>query len=43
MAKKLINNFPFESYTKESFDEVEMKERSHQFHQWMDKRRSLNK
>jgi iodotyrosine deiodinase len=42
MAKtKLIDGYPFVSYTKETFSAVEMQKRSLAFYKWMDKRRSV--
>lgn len=41
MSTKQINGFPFVTYTKETFEEEEMRERSSSFYQWMDKRRSV--
>ncbi|MCY7291149.1 MAG: nitroreductase family protein [Ferruginibacter sp.] len=38
--KKLIKGFPFESYTKESFSVEEMIDKSADFYEWMDKRRT---
>ncbi len=38
---KLINGFPFTSYKKETFDSTLMEQRSLEFHQWMDKRRTV--
>jgi iodotyrosine deiodinase len=38
--KKLIKGFPFESYTKESFSPKEMVDKSADFYEWMDKRRT---
>lgn len=38
--KKLIKGFPFESYTKESFSAKEMEDKSADFYEWMDKRRT---
>jgi iodotyrosine deiodinase len=37
---KLINNHPFISYTKESFDAATMQQHSQSFYNWMDKRRT---
>jgi iodotyrosine deiodinase len=37
---KLINGYPFTAYTKESFGTTEMVAKSHDFYNWMDKRRS---
>ncbi len=39
-TKKLINGFPFVHYSKTSFNETDMHERSRQFLSFMDKRRS---
>jgi nitroreductase len=42
MAKtKLIDGYPFVSYTKETFPAVEMQKRSFEFYKWMDKRRTV--
>lgn len=41
MSTKQINGFPFVTYTKETFEEDEMRQRSSSFYQWMDKRRSV--
>ncbi|MET4080467.1 iodotyrosine deiodinase [Pedobacter sp. UYP30] len=41
MPTKLINNHPFTTYTKETFDVVEMAKRSTHFYEWMDARRSV--
>ena len=42
MAKtKLIDGYPFVSYTKETFPEAEMLNRSRSFYEWMDKRRTV--
>ena len=38
--KKLIKGFPFETYTKESFSAEEMIDKSADFYEWMDKRRT---
>jgi iodotyrosine deiodinase len=37
---KIINGYPFVNYTKETWESPAMTERSRQFYQWMDKRRS---
>ena len=42
MAKtKLIDGYPFVSYSKETFSSAEMIQRSHEFYKWMDKRRTV--
>lgn len=41
MATQIINGFPFVSYTKETYAEEEMIQRSADFLQWMDKRRTV--
>lgn len=42
MAKtKLIDGYPFVSYTKETFLAAEMQQRSLEFYEWMDKRRTV--
>lgn len=42
MAKtKLIDGYPFVSYTKETFLPAEMQQRSLEFYEWMDKRRTV--
>lgn len=41
MSTKMINGFPFESYSKESFESTEMLRRSAEFLEWMDKRRTV--
>jgi len=41
MDKKLIDNHPFVSYSRESFGEEEMKTRSQHFYDWMDTRRTV--
>jgi len=38
---KLIDGYPFVSYSKETFSPVEMIKRSHEFYEWMDKRRTI--
>jgi nitroreductase len=38
---QLINGYPFVSYTKQSFDAEEMVQRSHNWWQWMEERRSV--
>ncbi len=37
---KMINGYPFVSYSKESFDDDEMRKRSSFFYQWMNERRT---
>lgn len=39
--RKLVNGYPFVSYSKESFNEIEMIQRSLSFYNWMDTRRSV--
>lgn len=41
MDTKLINGFPFVSYQKETFSEIEIVKRAKAFYEWMDKRRSV--
>lgn len=41
MDKKLIDNHPFVSYSRESFGEEEMKTRSRHFYNWMNTRRTV--
>jgi iodotyrosine deiodinase len=42
MAKtKLIDGYPFETYTKETYETAEMISRSREFYTWMDKRRTI--
>ena len=42
MAKtKLVDGYPFVSYTKETFLPAEMQQRSLEFYEWMDKRRTV--
>jgi nitroreductase len=38
---KIIDGYPFVSYTKETYEIEEMIEKSRQFYQWMDKRRTV--
>lgn len=38
---KTIDGYPFEEYSKETYPEAEVIERSRQFYQWMDKRRTV--
>jgi len=38
---KLINNYPFIRYDKETYDENEMIQRSRRFYEWINKRRSI--
>jgi hypothetical protein len=38
---KLINNYPFIRYEKETYEEDEMIQRSKRFYEWMNKRRSI--
>jgi iodotyrosine deiodinase len=40
MPKKLINGFPFVSYSKEAVGAAEMKEKATAFYKWMDERRT---
>jgi iodotyrosine deiodinase len=37
---KLINGFPFTAYSKNSFNTIEIKERSNNFYSWMNERRT---
>ncbi|MEZ5015939.1 MAG: nitroreductase family protein [Flavipsychrobacter sp.] len=39
--ERIINGFPFEVYTKDSFEKDEMTARAHEFHEWMEKRRTV--
>jgi iodotyrosine deiodinase len=42
MAKtKLIDGYPFVSYSKETFSAAEMIQKSNEFYEWMDKRRTV--
>jgi nitroreductase len=41
MQKKMINNFPFVSYQKQTFDIQQMEARSHSFYEWMNTRRTV--
>jgi len=41
MQLKQINNFPFLSYSKKTYDQAEMLQRSKLFYDWMDTRRSV--
>jgi iodotyrosine deiodinase len=42
MAKtKLIDGYPFEAYSKETYEPAEMLQRSREFYTWMDKRRTV--
>jgi iodotyrosine deiodinase len=42
MAKtKLIDGYPFVSYSKETFSATEMIQKSNEFYEWMDKRRTV--
>ena len=41
MEKRQVGGFPFEVYSKESFELEEMQERSKEFFDWMDKRRTV--
>ena len=38
---KLIDGYPFVSYSKETFNQEDMKKRSREFYEWMDKRRTV--
>lgn len=38
---KIINGFPFVTYTKETYDADEMLQKSQDFYQWMDTRRTV--
>ncbi len=39
--QKIINNFPFISYSKKTFDQNEMEIRSNDFYEWMNMRRTV--
>jgi iodotyrosine deiodinase len=41
MSVQIINGYPFVKYNKETYEEVEMLQRSANFLQWMDKRRTV--
>ena len=41
MPTKFINNFPFVTYTKETYGFSEMESRSQHFFEWIDKRRTV--
>jgi nitroreductase len=41
MQTKLINNYPFISYSKKTFDADEMKKRTFDFFSWMNERRTV--
>ena len=41
MPTKFINNFPFVTYTKETYSISEMESRSQHFFEWIDKRRTV--
>ncbi len=41
MPVKYINDFPFITYTKETYDVSEMERRSRHFFEWLDKRRTV--
>ena len=41
VKKKLIDGYPFISYSKETFSAEEMTKRSNEFYEWMDKRRTI--
>lgn len=41
MSTKLVNGFPFVTYTKDTYGEEEMRARAAEFLQWMDKRRTV--
>lgn len=41
MKNKIINNFPFISYSKKTFDLQEMEIRSNDFYEWMNTRRTV--
>lgn len=41
MKKRIINNFPFISYSKKTFDLQEMEIRSNDFYEWMNTRRTV--
>jgi len=38
---KLIDGYPFVSYSKETFSASQMVEKSNEFYEWMDKRRTV--
>lgn len=38
---KMINNYPFVSYQKETYSNMEMQERSYSFFEWMNRRRTI--
>ncbi len=38
---KLVEGYPFVSYSKETFSGAQMVEKSHEFYKWMDKRRTI--
>lgn len=38
---KIIDGYPFVSYSKETYETAEMSEKSRQFYEWMDKRRTV--
>lgn len=39
--ERIVNGFPFEVYTKDSYEQEEMTKRAKEFHEWMEKRRSV--
>ena len=41
IKRKLIDNHPFITYSKESFDDEVMQKRSHEFYAWMNSRRTV--
>ena len=41
MSTKLINGYPFVSYTKESYEPEDMQQRAADFRKWMDERRTV--
>ncbi len=41
MAIKEVNGFPFETYTKDTYNEEEMKQRAQEYFEWLDKRRTV--
>lgn len=41
MTKQIINGYPFISYTKDTYGEAEVIQRSEDFYHWMDKRRTV--
>jgi len=41
IKRKLIDNYPFITYSKESFEAETMQKRSHEFYTWMNSRRTV--